>query len=81
MTKRKAMFLTVFIWFVGSGAWLYCYVISVLNDPRTVGYERFVIFPTLGFLFYRFPYLLGALILALCAEVILFDRADYHKIK
>jgi hypothetical protein len=82
MSKRKTLILTFSGWLFGSGLYFYWWVASIINDPATVGYERWLIFPVSGFLVYRFPYLLIGLIIVIAVEAMLFDLViDYYKVK
>jgi hypothetical protein len=43
---------------------------SILAQQDNYGYEQWVIFPVMGFLVYRFPYLVVGLLLLILTELI-----------
>lgn len=70
----KIVLITIIVWLVGSTLYGYYWVTSILALPDTYGYEQLVIFPLLGFLVYRFPYLVVGLIVVTLTELILSAR-------
>ena len=73
MMKRKAIPLTLAIWLVGTIVYGYWWVTSILFQPDLYGYERWAIFPIIGFLVHRFPLLLIGLLFVIYAEALLFE--------
>ena len=67
----KVILLTIVVWLVGSSFYCYYWVTSLLARPDTYGYEQWIAFPLMGFLDYRFPYLMIGLIMVILAELIL----------
>ena len=67
----KLIPLTIVVWLVGSTLYCCYWVSSILARPDNYGYERWVMFPLLGFLVYRFPYLVIGLIVLILTELIL----------
>ena len=59
------------VWLAGSTFYCYYWVSSILARPDNYGYEQWVVFPLLGFLVYRFPYLVVGLLLLILTELIL----------
>ena len=66
----KIIFITIVGWLVGSTLYGYFWVTSILAQPDNYGYEKWVMFPLMGFLVYRFPYLVVGLILVILTELI-----------
>ena len=73
MTKRKTILVTLAMWLVGVIAYGYWWVTSILSQPDLYGYERWEIFPIMGFLVYRFPILFIGLVFIIYAEALLFE--------
>ena len=71
MPRCRIILMTVVLWLVGCSLYAYYWVTSNLAQPDTYGYERWVMFPLMGFLFYRFPFLLIGLLLLIFIEFIL----------
>ena len=67
----KIILITIVVWLLGSTLYGYYWVTSILAQPDTYGYERWVMFPVMGFLVYRFPYLVVGLIVVILTELIL----------
>ena len=67
----KIILLTIVVWLAGSTFYCYHWVNSILSRPDTYGYEQWVVFPLMGFLVYRFPYLVVGLLLLILTELIL----------
>ena len=67
----KLIFITIAVWLVMTVFYCYYWVSSILARPDNYGYERWVMFPLLGFLVYRFPYLVAGLLLVILAELVL----------
>ena len=63
--------MTVVLWLVGCILYAYYWVTSILAQPDTYGYEKWVMFPLMGFLVYRFPFLLIGLLMLIFIELIL----------
>ena len=65
---RNIVLITIGLWLVATIVYCYCWVTSILAQPDTVGYERWVILPILGFIVYRLPYLVVGLVLVIAAS-------------
>jgi hypothetical protein len=48
-------------------------VTSILARPDNYGYEKWVVLPVLGFLVYRFPYLVVGLMLVILTELVVIE--------
>ena len=66
----KVIFITIVLWLVGTVFYGYHWVTTILARPDTYGYEHWVVLPVLGFLVYRFPYLVVGLVLLILTELI-----------
>jgi hypothetical protein len=73
MSKKTVVRSTLIVWLIGTGLCAYRWVMSVLADPPTVGYERELILPLSGFLVYRGIYLAPGLVIVIWAELMLFE--------
>ena len=67
----KLISITIGLWLAGTIVYCYYWVTSLINSPDTYGYEKWPIFPFMGFLVYRFPYLLVGLAGVIIVELIL----------
>ena len=67
----KIVAITILAWLVGSALYCYYWVTSILARPDNYGYEQWVMFPLMGFLVDRFPYLVVGLVLVVFGELIL----------
>ena len=67
----KLILLTIVVWLVGSTFYCYYWVISILARPDNYGYEQWEMFPLMGFLVYRVPFLVLGLIIVIITELIL----------
>jgi hypothetical protein len=70
MKTRKIVLMTIVLWLVATSCYCYYWVTSILAQPDTYGYEQLTIFPLMGFLYYRFPYLVVGLVLLISVELI-----------
>ena len=75
MKARDVVLLTIGLWLVVTIVYCYFWVTSILAQPDTVGYERWAMFPILGFIVYRLPYLVVGLVLMISGELILIAAA------
>jgi hypothetical protein len=64
------IFITIAVWLVGTVCYGYYWVTSILARPDNYGYEKWVVLPVLGFLVYRFPYLVVGLMLVILTELV-----------
>jgi hypothetical protein len=69
----KIIFITIAVWLVGTVFYGYFWVTSILARPDNYGYEKWVVLPVLGFLVYRFPYLVVGLMLVILTELIVIE--------
>jgi hypothetical protein len=67
----KIVFITIAVWLVVTVLYGYYWVTSILAQPDNYGYEKWVMFPLMGFLVYRFPYLVVGLLLIILTELVL----------
>ena len=67
----KLILLTIVVWLAASAFYCYYWVTSILARPDNYGYERWVMFPLMGFIVYRLPFLVIGLIVVILAELIL----------
>ena len=67
----KIVFITIAVWLVVTVFYGYYWVSSILARPDNYGYEKWVMLPLLGFLVYRFPYLVVGLLLIILTELVL----------
>jgi hypothetical protein len=58
---------------VGTVFYGYFWVTSILARPDNYGYEKWVVLPVLGFLVYRFPYLVVGLMLVILTELVVIE--------
>ena len=72
---RYIVLMTIGLWLVVTIVYCYFWVTSILARPDTVGYERWVMLPILGFIVYRLPYLVVGLVLVISGELILLAAA------
>jgi hypothetical protein len=77
MTKHKVILLTFIIWLIGVSLYGYWYVAAILSKPDLYGYERWEIFPIMGFFVDRFPILFVTLLVVIYAEAVLLEL--FHK--
>ena len=70
MKAGNIVLLTIVLWVVATTGYCYYWVSSILARPDTYGYEQLTIFPLMGFLYYRFPYLVVGLVLLISVELI-----------
>lgn len=75
MKARDIVLITIGLWLVVAVGYCYFWVTSILAQPDTVGYERWVMLPILGFIVYRLPYLVVGLVLVISGELILIAAA------
>lgn len=75
MKARYIVLMTIGLWLVATIVYCYFWVTSILAQPDTVGYERWVMLPILGFIVYRLPYLVVGLVLVISGELILVAAA------
>lgn len=75
MKARDIVLMTIGVWLVATIVYCYFWVTSILAQPDTVGYERWVMLPILGFIVYRLPYLVVGLVLVISGELILIAAA------
>ena len=73
MSKKTVVLFSLIVWLIGTSLYAYWWVISVLADPSTVGYERELLFPLSGFLVYRGIYLFLGIVIVIWAELMLFE--------
>ena len=73
MSKNKIVLSTLIIWLVGTGAYAYHWVTSLLAEPTTVGYERDALFLLSGFIISRGIYLFFGIVVIIWAELMLFE--------
>ena len=66
----KLISITIGLWLAGTIVYCYYWVTSISASPDTYGYEKWPIFPFMGFLVYRFPYLLVGLVGVIIVEFI-----------
>ena len=65
MTKAKALIFTITVWLIATGLYAYYYVVSILASPEPMdAYARDWAFQLLMFSFFRLPYLLLGMIVA-----------------
>jgi hypothetical protein len=69
----KIIFITIAVWLVGTVFYGYFWVTSILARPDNYGYEKWVVLPVLGFLVYRFPYLVVGLMLVILTELVVIE--------
>jgi hypothetical protein len=69
----KIIFITIAVWLVGTVFYGYFWVTSILARPDNYGYEKWVVRPVLGFLVYRFPYLVVGLMLVILTELVVIE--------
>ncbi len=74
MQARNAVLITILAWLVGAVLYGYYWVTSILARPDNYGYEKWVMFPLMGFLIYRFPFLVLGLVLLIGIEVVVLSR-------
>jgi hypothetical protein len=67
----KIVFITIAVWLAITVFYGYYWVTSILAQPDNYGYEKWVMFPLMGFLVYRFPYLVVGLLLIILTELVL----------
>ena len=67
----KIILITIAVWLVGSTFYCYYWVNSILARPDSYGYEQWVMFPLMGFIVYRLPYLVMGLIAVILMGLIL----------
>lgn len=77
--RLKLISITIGLWLLGTIVYCYYWVTSLIASPDTYGYEKWPIFPVMGFLVYRFPYLLvglaGVIIVKLIVASVLSRKA------
>jgi hypothetical protein len=73
MSKKAVVLFTLIVWLSGTSVYTYWWVMSILADPATVGYERELIFPLSGFLVYRGIYLFLGIVVVIWAELMLYE--------
>ena len=73
MSKKAVVLFTLIVWLIGTSLYAYWWVMSILADPSTVGYERELIFPLSGFLVDRGIYLVLGIVIVIWAELMLFE--------
>ena len=78
MKARNIVLMTISCWLVATIVYCYFWVTSILAQPDTVGYERWVMLPILGFIVYRLPYLLLGLVLVISGELILIAAVRWY---
>lgn len=69
MKARNIVLITILLWSVATSCYGYYWVTSILARPDNYGYEEWIMFPLLGFIVYRFPFLLVGLILIIAGEL------------
>ena len=75
MFKKIVVLFTLVVWLIVTSLYAYWWVMSILADPSTVGYERELMFPLSGFLVYRGIYLCLGIVIVIWAELMLFEAA------
>ncbi len=76
MRARNAILITILAWLVGTVFYGYFWVTSILARPDTYGYEKWVMFPLMGFLVYRFPFLVLGLVLLIGIELVVLTKKN-----
>lgn len=74
MAKKRVVLFTLLVWLSGTSLYAHWWVISILADPATVGYERELIFPLSGFLLSRGSYLVLGIVIVIWVELMLFEK-------
>jgi hypothetical protein len=74
MRARNVFLITILTWLVGTVFYAYYWVTSILARPDVYGYEKWVMFPLMGFFVYRFPFLILGLVLLIVIEVVVLSR-------
>ncbi len=73
MTKNRLILLTLIVWLAGTGIYAWRWVVSLLAEPTTVGYERDALFLLFGFVVSRGIYLFFGIVIIIWAELMLFE--------
>ena len=73
MSKKTVVLFTLVVWLIGTSLYASWWVMSILADPSTVGYERELMFPLSGFLVNRGIYLVLGIVILIWAELVLFE--------
>jgi hypothetical protein len=80
MSKRDIILLsTLFVWLIGCGSDAYLWLAAANADAGAARYEKGLLLPLLGFLVYRFTFLLAGFLLAIFAELIFIPRPQDEK--
>ena len=80
MSKRDTILLsTIFSWLVGCGLYAYWWIAAANADPMAAEKEKGLFLPLLGFLFYRFPFLLASFVFIFLLLLIFIPRPQNEK--
>jgi len=76
MRSLAVILITILVWLAGTIFWAYFWVTSILARPDNYGYEKWVMFPLMGFLVYRFPFLVLGLLVLIYIELMLLVKRN-----